>query len=135
MIEIFVKFTPDSLMAEFITASIADTDAVLNLLYKEIGCRSIENVCTRMHLASDLKDQIIMIVDEEGRLKDDPKANIIGCAQYRDVIVGTVIFGRVVERDGEPDFGGFASVPDAIKVAHMAQIMAVDRLHDMIERF
>lgn len=118
MKEHFIKFVPGNLRPQYLTASIADTEALLRFLYKEIGCSSIENV--RTNLGSG-KDRIIMVVDEEGLLKDDPEPNLTGCAIYNGTIVGNLIIGREVIRDGEPDFGGFESVLDAIEIASQAE--------------
>ena len=40
MTETFIKFAPDSLTPTFISVTIADTTALLRMLYREIGCRS-----------------------------------------------------------------------------------------------
>ena len=123
MKETFIKFTVNDLKPQFLTVTIADTEALLRFLYKEIGCESIENVYTRLDLQLDTADRIIMVVDEEGLLKDHPQPNPTGCALYNGLIAGTLIIGRQVERDGEPDFGGFASVADAIAAASEAERM------------
>lgn len=114
MKEHFIKFIPGNLRPQYLTASIADTEALLRFLYREIGCSSIENVWTDLRSG---KDRIIMVVDEEGLLKDQPEPNITGCAIYNGTIVGNLIIGREVIRDGEPDFGGFETVVDAIEIA------------------
>lgn len=123
MIEHFIKFTPDSLKPEFISVTIADTEALLRMLYSEIGCDSIENVYT----ALDPDEHIIMVVDEEGLLKSGSRYNPTGSAVYGHPIVGTLIIGRQITRDGEPDFGGFAKAEDAIRIASAAQHVTFER--------
>lgn len=123
MTETFIKFTPDSLTPSFISVTIADTTALLRMLYREIGCRSIESVYTSLDLQCDTPDRIIMVVDEEGLLKSGNRINPTASSIYRGGIVGSCIIGRQIERDGEPDFGGFATAAEAIKVASAAQYM------------
>lgn len=122
MKEHFIKFIPGNLRPQYLTVSIADTEALLRFLYREIGCSSIENVWTNLGSG---KERIIMVVDEEGLLKDDPEPNLTGCAIYNGTIVGNLIIGREVTRDGEPDFGGFESVLDAIRIASQAESITI----------
>lgn len=122
MKEHFIKFIPGNLRPQYLTASIADTEALLRFLYQEIGCSSIENICTNLGSG---KDRIIMVVDEEGLLKDDPEPNLTGCAIYNGTIVGNLIIGREVIREGEPDFGGFETVLDVIEIASQAESITI----------
>ena len=122
MKENFIKFVPGSLRPQYLTVSIADTEDLLRFLYQEIGCSSIENVYTNL---GNGKERIIMIVDEEGLLKDDPEPNLTGCGIYNGMIVGNLIIGREVIRDGEPDFGGFESILDAFRIASQAESITI----------
>ena len=62
-----------------------------------------------------------MIVDEEGLIKEkDLNASASGLyirSGYRGIIVGKVLIGRMVYRDGEPDVGGFETSEDAMLIA------------------
>ena len=118
MIEHFVKFKPLSLEYEILSVTIADTEALLNFLYKEIGCSSIETVFFSKQ-SGDL-----MIVDEEGLFKEPLQVNLIGTALYPAGIVGTVILGKEGQRDGELDLVGYPSILEATAAAGAAKTLA-----------
>ena len=80
--------------------------SLLDWFYLQLGCGSIENVYPR-----GLKEPYMMVVDEEGLLKDQPIINFLGSYLYETQkhghpIVGTVlVMQRVMTWDG-PDIGG-----------------------------
>ena len=78
-------------------------DNNLEFFYKNIGCDLIEIVPLRaLQELAHLGENFIMVVDEEGLLKDQPKLNI-----YASVFYGSMIYGNaiIVKDDGE-DFVG-----------------------------
>lgn len=64
---------------------------MLDELYSLIGCRHIE-------IAQTNKPGYIMVIDEEGKLADEPELNMFATILYRyrehDVIVGNAVFCR-----------------------------------------
>ena len=75
----------------------------LDFYYKHIECDMIEVAYLRaLHEIGGLSNNFIMICDEEGLLKDNPKFNI-----YASAFCGTSIYGNamIVKDDGE-DFAG-----------------------------
>ena len=51
------------------------------------------------HMADYFKDpSLIMLVDEEGRIKELP-INPVGCTLYRGIIAGDLIFARIAGED------------------------------------
>lgn len=75
----------------------------LDFYYEHIECDIIEIAYLRaLYDLGGLSNNFIMVVDEEGLLKDNPKLNI-----YASAFCGTPIFGNVmiVKDDGE-DFAG-----------------------------
>lgn len=57
-----------------------------------------ETVHTQL-MADYFKDpSLIMLVDEEGRIKELP-INPVGCALYRGIIAGDLIFARIAGED------------------------------------
>ena len=80
--------------------------SLLDWFYLQLGCGMIENVYPR-----GLEDPYMMVVDEEGLLKDSPVINYLGSYLYETQehghpIVGTVlVMQRVWTYDG-PDIGG-----------------------------
>lgn len=57
-----------------------------------------ETVHTQL-MADYFKDpSLIMLVDEEGRIKELP-INPVGCTLYRGIIVGDLIFARIAGED------------------------------------
>lgn len=87
-----------------------DTEELLSFLYDTIRCSSIENVYLRNHPG------LIAVVDEEGLFRDN-KLNWIISAIYGGRIMGVAVVGQQGERDGEPDFVGFASKDEAYQVS------------------
>ena len=117
MKEWFILLQPDT---DMIGAVALDPKGrVLDWYYKTIGCESIECVSLYFDLIKD--QQLIMIVDEEGLLKEsDLNASASGLyirSGYRGIIVGKALIGRMVYRSGEPDVGGFETSEDAMQIA------------------
>ena len=75
----------------------------LDFFYKNIGCDLIEIAYPRaLHELGGLSEKFIMVVDEEGLLKNEPKLNIFGSTFY-----GAPIFGNImIVKDGGEDFEG-----------------------------
>lgn len=125
MVEWFVKFPAGSLEPEIIPVTIADTDALLNFLYQQISCSSIETV------RFGRSGSAVLVVDEEGLLKEDPTPNLIGCALYPGYIVGNLILCEIGKRDGETDIVGFPSMLEAHAAAAAAKTVAqLKAMHD-----
>lgn len=117
MREWFVYFPPDSFTPQIIPVTIADDDALLTFFYLTIGCKSVETV--RFGSPSE-----VLVCDEEGLCKENPKANFIGSALYRGVIVGGVIIAKEGQRNGEPDLIGFDTMNEAFAAAQAARTVA-----------
>lgn len=126
MVEWFVKFRAGSdIEPEIIPVTIADTEALLNFLYQQIGCRSVETVRFGRSGTS------VLVVDEEGLLKENPVPNIVGCALYPGYLVGNLILCEEGTRDGEPDIVGFSSMIEAHAAAQAAKTVALLKMmHD-----
>lgn len=126
MVEWFVKFRAGSCIEpEIIPVTIADTDALLNFLYQQIGCSSVETVRFGRSGTS------VLVLDEEGLLKADPVPNLIGCALYPGYIVGNLILCEIGTRDSETDIVGFSSMIEAHAAAQAAKTVAqLKMMHD-----
>lgn len=115
MKEWFILLMPDTDMIRAV--ALDPSGGVLDWYYKTIGCESIECV----NLFEIVKDQLIMVVDEEGLCKDLPlNASASGlCIRsgYRGIIVGRALIGRAGIRCGEPDIVGFESSDAAMQMA------------------
>lgn len=117
MYEWFVYFPPASFTPQIIPVTIADSDALLTFFYQTIGCESIETV--RFGSPSD-----VLVCDEEGLCKENPKANFIGSALYTGIIGGGVIIAKEGQRNGEPDLIGFDTMNEAFAAAEAARAVA-----------
>lgn len=91
-----------------------ERDSLLDFMYSQIECDSIETVYLRKHREFVNGFTPLMIVDEEGLLKDDRKINWVASALYHGTIVGNVLLGMEGIRDGEPDIIGFPDKGEAI---------------------
>lgn len=110
MIEWMIIARAGSRQVEMEPVTFADTDALLNWLYLKIGCESIQTV--------RISRDVWMIVDEEFLFKNPmPELNALATLAYRQPIYGHAVFCTEVERDGEPDLGGFDSLIEAAAVA------------------
>ena len=117
MKEWFILLQPDT---DMIGAVALDPNGrVLDWYYQTIGCESIE--CVYLYFDSIKDQQLIMIVDEEGLIREkDLNASASGLyirSGYRGIIVGRALIGRMVYRNGEPDVGGFETSEDAMQIA------------------
>lgn len=117
MYEWFVYFPPMSLTPQIIPVCIADTDALLTFLYLTIGCESVETV--RFSSPTD-----VMIVDEEGLLKERQEINLVASALYNGVIVGGMVLAKEGTRNGECDLVGYDTMNDAAAAAGAAKAVA-----------
>lgn len=99
---------------------------LLDWLYGKIGCRIVESVPVPRDRFG--RDDIIMMVDEEGLLRDDPQINIVASALYGHVIVGNAVLMRVGEtEDGDLDWMGMTG-KEAEQISIMTRREAVDRI-------
>ena len=85
---------------------------LLDWLYRVIGCRIVESVpVPRDHFG---RDDIIMMVDEEGLLRGHPVRNRIASILYGQTIVGNAVLLRVGEtEDGDLDWLGLTGTEAA----------------------
>lgn len=117
MKEWFILLQPDTDMIGAV--ALDPTSSILDWYYKTIGCESIE--CVSLHYDLIKSDPLIMVVDEEGLLKDLPlNASASGLyirSGYRGIIVGRALIGRAGIRCGEPDIVGFESSDAAMQMA------------------
>ena len=117
MKEWFILLQPDT--DKIHAVALDPKGRVLDWYYQTIGCESIE--CVSLYFDSIRSDQLIMIVDEEGLIKEkDLNASASGLyirSGYRGIIVGRALIGRMVYRDGEPDVGGFETSEYAMQIA------------------
>lgn len=116
MKEWFILLQPDTDMIG--TVALDPASSILDWYYKTIGCESIE--CVRLFYDL-IKADLIMVVDEEGLLKDLPlNASASGLyirSGYRGIIVGRALIGRSGIRCGEPDIIGFETSDAAMQMA------------------
>lgn len=117
MTEWFIYFPPMSVKPQIIGKEIRSCTQFLRFCYQTIGCRSIETV--RFSSPTD-----VLIVDEEGLLKDDYQINMVGSALTESLIVGGMIIARLGTRDGEPDLVGYTEMDEAAASASAAQTIA-----------
>ena len=110
--EYFLLYRTGSIHPEIVCTTVDPQDAcMLRSFYKWIGCEDIEIVRPTLTTRRDVRE-LLMVVDGEGLLKyreRNPVASIL----YAGRIVGDVVVGRKVWRDGEPDVGGWATVEEA----------------------
>lgn len=76
---------------------------LLDFCYQNIGCQYVETVHPRY-----LQEPYILMVDEEGRLKDKPSINFIasylyGTHEHHEPIVGNVLVMKLGMTDEGPD--------------------------------
>lgn len=76
---------------------------LLDFCYQNIGCQYVETVHPRY-----LQEPYILIIDEEGRLKDKPAVNFIasylyGTHEHCQPIVGNVLVMKLGMTDDGPD--------------------------------
>lgn len=76
---------------------------LLDFCYQNIGCQYVETVHPRY-----LQEPYILMIDEEGRLKDKPSINFIasylyGTHEHHEPIVGNVLVMKLGMTDEGPD--------------------------------
>ena len=76
---------------------------LLQFCYENIGCQYVETVRPRY-----LQEPYILMIDEEGRLKDRPAVNFIasylyGAHEHHEPIVGNVLVMKLGMTDEGPD--------------------------------
>lgn len=76
---------------------------LLDFCYQNIGCQYVETVHPRY-----LQEPYILVIDEEGRLKDKPMVNFIasylyGTHEHRQPIVGNALVMKLGMTDEGPD--------------------------------
>lgn len=117
MSEWFIYFPPMSVKPHIIGKEIKSCEQFLRFCYQTIGCSSIETV--RFSSPTD-----VLIVDEEGLLKDDYQINMVGSALTESLIVGGMIIAQLGTRDGEPDLVGYPAMDEAAAAAAAASTIA-----------
>lgn len=76
---------------------------LLDFCYQNIGCQYVETIHARY-----LQEPYILMIDEEGRLKDKPSINFIasylyGTHEHHEPIVGNVLVMKLGMTDEGPD--------------------------------
>lgn len=80
----------------------------LMFYYSMIGCRSIEIVRPfRYDEIKYTKARQIMVIDEEGRLRNNPRMNVIASLIAGQPLYGNVLIAKEDMRNGEPDICGY----------------------------
>lgn len=75
----------------------------LDFCYENIGCQCVEKVNARY-----LKEPFVLMIDEEGRFKDQPVVNFIasylyGTHEHHEPIVGNAMVMKLGMTDAGPD--------------------------------
>lgn len=110
--EYFILYRTTAPIGEIVCCDPGASDMnLLHSLYKWIGCEDIEVAYPSEYTGSTFRD-MLMIVDGCGLLKNRD-LNPVGVCLYGGPIVGDLIVGRKVIRDGEPDIGGWDTIKDA----------------------
>lgn len=110
--EYFILYRTTAPIGEIVCCDPGASDrALLYSLYQWIGCEDIEVVYPSEFKGPRFAD-MLMIVDGCGLLKNRD-LNPVGVCLYGGPIVGDLIVGRKVIRDGEPDIGGWDTVEEA----------------------
>ena len=103
---------------------------LLDWLYKQIGCRIVQMV----QIPADVfgRDDIILMVDEEGLLKEDPHGNLVASVLCGQTIVGNAVLLRVGEtEDGDLDWMGLKDWDEAAEICgqtYVTVVTTVERL-------
>lgn len=110
--EYFILYRTTAPIGEIVCCDPGVSDmTLLHSLYKWIGCEDIEVVYPSEYTGPKFRD-LLMIVDGCGLLKNRG-INPVGVSLYAGPIVGDLIVGRKVIRDGEPDIGGWDTADEA----------------------
>lgn len=109
--EYFLLYRTRSIHPEIVCTTVDPQDAcLLRSFYKWIGCEDIEIVRPSLSVTQGVRE-LLIVVDGEGLLKYREQ-NDVASILYAGRIVGDVIIGRQVIRDGEPDIGGWETLED-----------------------
>lgn len=110
--EYFLLYRTRSIRPEIACSTVDSHDAcLLRSLYKWIGCTDIEIVRPTLATGRDVRE-LLIVVDGEGLLRSREQ-NAVASILCARLIVGDVIIGQQVLRDGEPDIGGWATPEEA----------------------
>lgn len=109
--EYFLLYRTGSIHPEIVCSTVDPQDAcLLRSFYRWIGCEDIEIVRPTHTACRDVRE-LLIVVDGEGLLKSREQ-NAVASLLYAGRIVGDVLIGRQVIRDGEPDVGGWETVEE-----------------------
>lgn len=124
--EYFLLYRTGSIHPEIVCTTVDPQDAcMLRSFYTWIGCDDIEIVRPTLTTRQDVRE-LLMVLDGERLLKyreRNPVASIL----YAGRIVGDIVIGRKVWRDGEPDVGGWESIED-VQTAATKVFLEVSRV-------
>lgn len=124
--EYFLLYRTGSIHPEIVCTTVDPQDAcMLRSLYRWIGCEDIEIVRPTLTTRRDVRE-LLMVVDGEGLLKyreRNPVASIL----YARRVVGDIVIGCKVWRDGEPDIGGWET-PEEAHAAACSVFLEVQRV-------
>lgn len=115
MKEHFILITPENRIQ-----GIRTTNACLRFYYEVVNCQSIEIVRPFRDCPS-CRDHVF-VLDEEGRLKDEPRLNVIASMLAQIPLYGNVLIAKEGLRNGEPDIMGFdrAGAESVIRSIHFS---------------
>lgn len=113
--EHFILITPENRIQ-----GIRTSNACLRFYYEVVNCRSIEIVRPFRDCPS-CRDHVF-VLDEEGRLKDEPRLNVIASMLVQLPLYGNVLIAKEGLRNGEPDIMGFdrAGAESVIRSIHFS---------------
>lgn len=110
--EYFLLYRTGSIHPEIVCSTVDPQDAcLLRSLYRWIGCEDIEIVRPTLTTRRDVRD-LLIVVDGEGLLRHRDR-NAVASILYSGRIVGDIVIGCKVWRDGEPDIGGWETIEKA----------------------
>lgn len=110
--EYFLLYRTGSIHPEIVCTTVDSQDAcLLRSLYKWIGCEDIEIVRPTVTTRRDVRD-LLIVLDGEGLLRHRDR-NAVASILYSGRIVGDIVIGCKVWRDGEPDIGGWETIEEA----------------------
>ena len=104
---------------------------LLDWLYnKTIGCRVVQMVSIPADRFG--RDDVIMMVDEEGMLREDPQTNLIASILYGYRIVGNAVLMRIgTTEDGDMDWMGFKDWSEAVEICMHTYYAAIAAITNM----
>lgn len=97
MKEHFILITPENAVK-----GVTTENPGLDFYYEQVGCQSIEIV-----RISRTRAKHVLVVDEEGLLKENPQLNAIASLLAMQPIYGNALLAKDDLRNGEPDIVGF----------------------------